>query len=78
MLYEDIAEVADSFWPKIYNTIDETIQVCREMEERNNELWHEELKRQIHVINMLTEVKGYIKRRQKELDSMKDDAEEDM
>lgn len=74
MLYEDIAEVADSFWPEIYSTIDETIQVCREMEERNNELWHEELKRQIHVINMLTEVKGYIERRQKELDRMKEEA----
>lgn len=74
MLYEDIAEVADSFWPEIYNTIDETIQVCREMEERNNELWHEELKRQIHVINMLTEVKGYIERRQKEPDRMKEEA----
>ena len=74
VLYEDIAEVADSFWPEIYNTIDETIQFCRELEERNNELWHEELKRQIHVINMLTEVKGYIERRQKEPDRMKEEA----
>lgn len=76
--YKDIAEVADSFWPEIYNTIDETVQVCCEMEERDNELWYKELHRQAHVIGLLQEVKRYIEERQKELDELKADAEEDM
>ena len=71
--YKDIAEVADSFWPEIYNTIDETLQVCCEMEERDNDLWYKELSRQAHVVGLLKEAKDYIEERQKKLDELKAD-----